>query len=229
MTDSFRRRVVVLAALILAFRLWLSAALPVSGDEAYFVYWGVIPDLGLYDHPPMVGWWLQLLLHASAEPWVLRLPSTVLPGILAAGIFLALRGRDPERAALAALAFVLLPASVCNVLISTDTPLIYFSFLSALCFRTARERRSAAWYAAAGALLGAAFLSKYFAALLGLAYIAWVLASPRAERDWRGLAVTVACALPFAGLNLYWNYENCWANLMFNVYNRHSNAGLAWW
>jgi dolichyl-phosphate-mannose-protein mannosyltransferase len=229
MTDSVRRRVVVLAALILAFRLWLSAALPFTGDEAYFVYWGAIPELGFYDHPPMIGWWLQLLLHASAEPWVLRLPSTVLPPILAAGIFLALRGRDPERAVLAALAFLLLPASVWNVLISTDTPLVFFSFFSALCFRTALERRSAAWYAAAGALLGAAFLSKYFAVLLGLAYIAWVLASPRAERDWRGLAVTVACALPFAGLNLYWNYENCWANLMFNVYNRHGNAGLAWW
>jgi hypothetical protein len=229
MTDSFRRRVVVLAALILALRLWLSAALPVSGDEAYFAYWGVIPDLGFYDHPPMVGWWLQLLLHVSAEPWVLRLPSTVLPAILTAGIFLALRRRDPERAVLAALAFLLLPASVWNVLITTDTPLVFFSFFSALCFWKGVARRSAAWHAAAGAFLGCAFLSKYFAVLLGLGYVAWVLASPRGERDWRGLAVTVACALPFAALNLYWNYENCWANLMFNVYNRHGNAGWAWW
>lgn len=229
MTDSVRRRVVVLAALILAFRLWLSAALPVTGDEAYFIYWGVKPDLGFYDHPPMVGWWLNLLLRLSAEPWVMRLPSTVLPAVIAAGIWLALRRRDEERATLAAAAFLLLPASVWNVAITTDTPLILFSFFSALCFRTALARRSAGWYAAAGALLGAAFLSKYFAVLLGLGYIVWVLATPRAERDWRGLAVTVACALPFAGINAYWNYENCWANLMFNVYNRHGDAGLAWW
>jgi hypothetical protein len=229
MTDSVRYRIVVLAALLLAFRLWLSAALPVTGDEAYFVYWGAIPDLGFYDHPPMVGWWLYLLLRISAEPWVLRLPSTVLPAVLAAGIYLALRRRDPERAGLAALAFLLLPASVWNILITTDTPLVFFSFFSALCFRTALARRSAPWYAAAGALLGAAFLSKYFAVLLGHAYIVSELAAPRGERDWRGLAVTVACALPFAGLNLYWNYENCWANLMFNVYNRHDNAGLKWW
>src|SRR3954453_13489872 len=180
MTDSVRRRVVVLAALILALRLWFSAAFPVTGDEAYFVYWGAIPDLGFYDHPPMVGWWEALLLSVSAEPWVLRLPSTLLPAVVAAGIFLALRRRDEERAALAALAFLLLPVSVWNVLITTDIPLVFLSFFSALCFRTALARRSAAWYAAAGALLGAAFLSKYFAVLLGLAYVVHVAATPKA-------------------------------------------------
>ena len=229
MTDSVRRRVVVLAALILAFRLWLSAALPFTGDEAYFTYWGVWPDLGFYDHPPMVGWWLALLVRLSAEPWMLRLPSTLLPLVLAAGIWLALRRRDEERAALAALAFLLLPVSVWNVLITTDIPLVFFSFFSALAFRRALERRSAAWYAAAGVLLGGAFLSKYFAVLFGLGYIACVLAAPKPERDWRGLALTIACAVPFGLLNAYWNYENCWANLMFNVYNRHGDSGLAWW
>jgi hypothetical protein len=229
MTDSVRRRIVVLAALILAFRCWLSAALPFTGDEAYFAYWGAIPDLGFYDHPPMVGWWEALLLSVSAEPWVLRLPSTLLPMVLAAGIYLPLRRRDEERAALAALAFLLLPVSVWNVLITTDIPLVFLSFFSAVCFRTALARRATLWYAAAGALLGAAFLSKYFAVLLGLAYVAHVLLSPRAERDWRGLAVTIACALPFAAINLYWNYEHCWANLMFNLYNRHGDAGWAWW
>ncbi len=229
MTDSVRRRVVVLAALILAFRLWLSATLPFTGDEAYFTYWGVKPDLGFYDHPPMVGWWLALLVRLSAEPWVLRLPSTLLPFVLATGVWLALRRRDEERAALAALAFLLLPVSVWNVLVTTDVPLVFFSFFSALAFRRALARRSAAWHALAGVLLGCAFLSKYFAVLLGIAYIAWVLAAPKPERDWRGLAITVACALPLGLLNAWWNYENCWANLMFNVYNRHGNSGLAWW
>ena len=229
MTDSVRRRVVVLAALILAFRLWLSAALPFTGDEAYFAYWGVWPALGFYDHPPMVGWWLALLVRLSPEPWMLRLPSTLLPLVLAAGVWLALRRRDEERALLAALAFLLLPVSVWNVLVTTDIPLVFFSFLSALAFRRALERRSASWHALAGVLLGCAFLSKYFAVLLGLAYIAWVLVLPRSERDWRGLALTIACAVPFGLLNAYWNYENCWANLMFNVYNRHGDSGLAWW
>ena len=228
MIERPSRWLVPVAALILAFRFWLSSAFPVTGDEAYFIYWGVAPDLGFYDHPPMVGWILNALLRVSAEPWVLRLPSTLLPALIAAGIFFSLRRLDQERAALAALAFLLLPISVWNVLVTTDTPLILFSFFSALCFRAALERRQRRWYALAGVLLGAAFLSKYFAVLLGLAYIGYVVASPPAERDWRGLGVTVLCALPFAGVNAYWNYEHCWANLMFNLYNRHGDAGWSW-
>src|SRR5437899_5636223 len=44
--------------------------------------------------------------------------------------------------------------------------------------------------------LGLAFLSKYFAVLLGLAYVAYVAFSPRGQRDWRALALVVLCSLP---------------------------------
>ena len=50
-----------LAALIV-FRLWFSVALPMTGDEAYFVLWGEHPAGGYYHHPPMVGRWLSGLL-----------------------------------------------------------------------------------------------------------------------------------------------------------------------
>ncbi len=36
------------------------------------------------------------------------------------------------------------------------------------------------------------------------------------------------CSLPFAAVNLWWNYEHCWANLMFNLYNRHGAASWSW-
>jgi len=212
-------------AATLAFRFWLSASLPMTADEAYFVLWGRKPDLGFYDHPPMIGWWLALLLRLSHAVWVLRLPVTLLSFALAAGIYLALRRADPARAALAAFAFLLLPANVWGVFITTDTPLILFCFASAFAFWRGLARRSAGWQALAGAFLGLAFLSKYFAVLLGLAYLAYVALSPRGERDWRGLALVVLCSLPFAAVNAWWNYEHCWANLMFNLYNRHGAAG----
>ena len=50
-----------------------------TGDEAYFVLWGRHPDLGFYDHPPMVGWLLALILRWSDAEWALRLPVTLLP------------------------------------------------------------------------------------------------------------------------------------------------------
>lgn len=209
-------------------RLWLSAALPFTGDEAYFLTWGVYPGLGYYDHPPMVGWLLYLVRRISDAPWVLRLPVTLLPFALAAGVYLVLRRADETKAALAALAFVLLPANLWAVLITTDTPLIFFSFASVLAFWQGLVRKSPAWQALAGVFLGLAFLSKYFAVVLGLAYLVYTVFSPRGQRDWRALALVVICSLPFAAVNLWWNYEHCWANLMFNAYNRHQGAGWSW-
>jgi hypothetical protein len=212
-------------ALTLAFKFWLAQTLPMTGDEAYFVYWGVYPELGYYDHPPMIGWFLALLLQLSRAEWVLRLPVIMLPALMALAMLRYLRPADESKAYLAALAFLLLPVNVWNVLITTDTPLVLFSFVSALCFAAALRRESKLLYAASGAMLGLAFLSKYFAVLLGLVYLTYVLSQPAGRRSWRGLAIVLACALPFALFNAWWNYEHCWANLQFNVYNRHDDAG----
>ncbi|MFM9972075.1 MAG: glycosyltransferase family 39 protein [Burkholderiales bacterium] len=237
-----------LAALLTLFRLWLAAAFPITGDEAYFAIWGLIPAWGYYDHPPMVGWWLALLTHFSSATWVLRLPSLLVPLLLAWGIYLSLRNTDREKALLAALAFSLLPLSVWNVFITTDTPLVLFCFLAGVAWWKAMPARDVRWSSTtahktrwggttahktrwqvlAGVFLGLAFLSKYFSALLVLVFIADVLLSPRGERDWRGLGIAFLCALPFGLFNLWWNYEHCWANLMFNLYNRHDSAGLSW-
>jgi len=223
-----RKALLAAGALILAFKLWLSAVLPFTGDEAYFLTWGVYPDFGFYDHPPMVGWLLYLMHRISDAPWVLRLPVTLLPFALAAGVYLVLRRADETRAALAALAFMLLPANVWAVLITTDTPLILFSFASVFAFWRGLVRKAPAWQGLAGVFLGLAFLSKYFAVVLGLAYVVYTVFSPRGQRDWRALALVLICSLPFAAVNLWWNYEHCWANLMFNAYNRHQAAGWSW-
>jgi 4-amino-4-deoxy-L-arabinose transferase-like glycosyltransferase len=207
-------------AATLAFRFWLAAALPITGDEAYFILWGRHPGLGYYDHPPMVGWLLAPLLRVSEAAWVLRLPVILLPVLVALLVRHALRAwfaRDADTADLAAIAVLLVPLNVWNVFITTDTPLALLSVASLLFF--ARER-----FLLAGMLLGLAFLSKYFAVLLGLAYLVWALAARRP----RAFALVFAGALPFGMLNLYWNWQACWCNVMFNAINRHEGAGLSW-
>jgi 4-amino-4-deoxy-L-arabinose transferase-like glycosyltransferase len=207
-------------AATLAFRCWLSAALPISADEAYFILWGRHPALGYYDHPPMVGWLLAPLAALSEAAWWVRLPSVLLPAALAFLVRRALAegfGRDADTADLAALAVLLLPVNVWNVLITTDTPLIFFSVLSMLAF--ARQR-----FFLAGLLLGLAFFSKYLAALLGLAYLAWAIGARRP----RAFLWALAGALPFGLVNLWWNWQNCWCNVMFNAINRNEDAALSW-
>ena len=218
---------------LIVFRVWFSAILPITGDEAYFVLWGEHPAGGYYDHPPMVGWWLTGLLAISRSEWVLRLPSLLLPLVLAWGAWWLVRPHGADRARTAAVLVLLQPANVWNVLITTDTPVILFSMLSVLAYVAAlrcngQPRRSLGWHALAGLLLGLAFLGKYFAALLGIAYLGHVLFFRRDRGRWLRFVLLLMAALPAPIYNLWWNSGHCWVNVLFNFMNRNQQAGFSW-
>ncbi len=227
MSGARRWFVAVLFGALLV-RLLLSVMLPVIGDEAYFYQWGVRPALGYWDHPPMVGWWIAAMLNVSHAPWSIRLPSTLLLAFVAIAVLALARRAGDDRAHLAAIGVVLTPPELLNVLITTDTPLVFFSLLSVLAYSRALQHNALRWYALSGALLGLAALSKYFAALLGFSYLVFALVSPRQEHRWRGLALAYLCATPFVLFNLAWNWQHCWANIMFNFFVRHDDAGIRW-
>ena len=215
----------------LVFRVWLSAVTPLTGDEAYFLVWGQQLAVGYYDHPPMVGWLLALLAPLSLHEWVLRLPSVLLPVALALGTRRALArwfGVAQPSADLAAVLVLLVPMNVWNVLITTDTPLILFSFAAIVLFARAAQRQWLAGFFLAGVFLGFAFLSKYFAVLLGLGMIAWALVRRGGGARWSALGLVFLGALPAGLLNLHTNFEACWSNVMFNAINRHEGAGFGW-
>ncbi|MBW7900888.1 MAG: glycosyltransferase family 39 protein [Rhodocyclaceae bacterium] len=176
----------------------------------------------------MVGWWLAALLPFGRAEWWLRLPALLLPFALAWGAWSLLRVQSDERARLAALLVLLQPADVWNVLITTDTPVILFSLLSVLAYVEGMRRASFAWHALAGLLLGAAFLGKYFAALLGFAFAAHALFARRDRGCVAMLAALTACALVGPAWNLWWNAGHCWPNVLFNFYNRNERAGFDW-
>ncbi len=214
----------LLAALVLGtlfVKLFLAWLVPVTGDEAYFVLWGQHPALGFYDHPPMLGWFLTPLLALGHALWWLRLPTVLVTTGIGWGIYRLLRDVDERRALLGAALYLLAPVSVAGIPIATDTPLILWSFLSALCFYRAQEKDALGWYLASGVLLGLAFLSKFFAGILGLAYVAYLaLYVRRGWRPWLGVGLVLLGALPSIGLNLAWNYDHCWDNYLFNLFNR---------
>lgn len=212
----------------LAVKLVLAAVLPMSGDEAYFIVWGNHLDAGYYDHPPMVGWFLHLLLYLGSAEVIMRLPAILLATVIAIGIYRLLKPYDEDKAALVALLFLISPLNILNVLVTTDTPLILFASLSVLALFRALQDDSRAWYAVAGALLGMAFLSKYFAVLLGLAYLAYAIFSARSRQKTQGFILLFAAVIPFALVNVYWNYTHCWDNILFNVFNRHEGDHWSW-
>ena len=211
----------------LALRLWMSVVFPITGDEAFFYWWGVYKDWGYYDHPPMVGWLIGLMRDVFGDSlWAIRLPAVLLPLILGAVLGWALQPVAGQRAGWAVLFFWLAPINWLNVLITTDTPLMFWSMLSVAVLLRAelRPRLDAAargLYALSGIFLGCAFLSKYFSVVLGLTYLVY-FAFYRRER-WQGLALVVLCALPGPAINIAWNMDHGWSNIMFNIFNRNED------
>jgi len=195
--------------------------LPLIGDEAYFIVWGKHPDFGFYDHTPMVGWFLTAMLSVSDAAIWLRLPQILITSFIGWAIYLLVRRQNEATAVMVAMLYLLAPVNLLGVLITTDTPLLLWSFLSGVCFYYAQRHDNRYWYLLSGLFLGLAFFSKFFAGLLGVAYFLYLLLFVRrGMRPWAGLLWVIAGTLPFIGLNLWWNYTHCWNNYLFNLYNR---------
>ncbi len=214
-----------LASLLL--RFWTAATFPISGDEAFFYWWGVFPDWGYSDHPPMVGWLIALMRATFGDGMVsIRLPIIVLPLALGAALWWGLSAVDRQRAGWAVAFFWLAPLNWLNVLITTDTPLIFWSVLSAAALmraerRATLDRAACGLYALSGLFLGCAFLSKYFSVVLGLTYLVYFMLYRRQRLA--GFALLVVCALPGPAINIAYNLSHGWSNIMFNVYNRNAS------
>jgi 4-amino-4-deoxy-L-arabinose transferase-like glycosyltransferase len=214
----------------LLLKIAIAAGFPITGDEAFFYQWGVRPAWGYSDHPPMVGWLFAVLHRISDEPLVLRSVTLLVTSVIGLGLVDALRRILPaERVASAWMAgavYLALPWSWLFVLVTTDTPLLLFMALSAWAYvrANAAPSSSAGWYALAGVLLGLAFLSKYFAVLLGVGYAVHILGWRRDR--WWALALVVAASLPLSAINVAFNATHGWTNVMFNVFNR--NEGGHW-
>src|SRR3954465_15994662 len=159
---SLSRWLLAAGLLSLLLRFWISVSFPVTGDEAFFYWWGVYPDWGYSDHPPMVGWLIALMRATLGDSlWSIRMPIVLLPLALGAALWWALKGGDRVRAAWAVLFFWLAPLNWLNTLITTDTPLIFWSVLSVAALMRAERRAQldrAAWglYALSGVFLGCA-------------------------------------------------------------------------
>lgn len=230
--SQLTRWLLAAGVLSLLLRLWISVTFPVTGDEAFFYWWGVYPDWGYSDHPPMVGWLIAAVRATLGDSlWAIRLPIVLLPLALGGAVWWALSAVDRVRAAWAVLFFWLAPLNWLNTLITTDTPLIFWSALSAAAlFRAERraqlDRAAYGLYALSGLFIGCAFLSKYFSVVLGLAYLVYFLLYRRERLA--GLGLLVLCALPGPAINIAYNMSHGWANIMFNVYNRNEDAVFEW-
>ena len=210
---------VALLALTLL-RLVVAADLPLAPDETYYWIWSHALAPGYLDHPPMVALWIRAGCFIAGEtPLGIRLLgplSAVLGSLLlfdAARLLLA-----SSRAA--CIAAGMLNATVLfgvgTVIMTPDTPLLFF--WTAALWAAVRAGRSggAAWWVTAGLCTGLAMASKYTAVLLCVGLGLWVLASPalraqlRRPGPWLGAAASIIVFSPV----IAWNATHGWASFL---------------
>jgi hypothetical protein len=63
--------------------------------------------------------------------------------------------------------------------------------------------------------------------LLGFAYLVYFIFSKKDRKKITGFVILFASVIPFVAVNIYWNYTHCWANILFNLFNRNKKETLS--
>jgi hypothetical protein len=199
-------------------RLRFTFATELGNDEVYYWTYAAFPDWSHFDHPPMVGWVIQLFtLNLTLDSEVFIRMAAVVSAAIATWLMYAIGRRlGGERAGL--FAAVLHTSAVygsvlAGVIILPDAPLVVFWLLALWLLLEmlpardigAREKRLALL---AGAAIGLAILSKYQGVFIGIGALLYVLLYDRRWLRQPALYASMALAALVASPILFWNLKN---------------------
>ncbi len=206
---------------LLVVRLICAARMELIPQEAYYWVYSQHPDLGYFDHPPMVAWmvWIGTALLGKGEmavrlcPVLLWLGSWWLQWLTARLWF-------GERAGWwTVVLFNFAPVFFApSFFAMTEAPLIFFWMVTLHAITKAVQTQRTGWWLWAGVGVGCAMLSKYTAGILGASLMLWLLLSPRLRfwllrpQPWLALAISVAVFSPV----IIWNAQHQWASFLYH-------------
>jgi len=205
--------------LLTGLRLLVAATTPLAPDEAYYWIWSRALAPGYLDHPPMVALWIRIGTDIAGPGTLgvrLLAPlSALLGSLLLADAAACLLPNRHAGVTAAALLNATLLFGVGSVIMTPDTPLLFF--WTASLWATARLLRGgrAGWWIAAGLFAGLALDSDYTALLLPAGIGLWLLLPEqrrwlRHPAPWIGLLAAFLVFLPV----LVWNAQHGWAGML---------------
>ncbi len=216
---------------ILGVTVWRIALLPFAGldlfvDESQYWLWGRELAFGHYSKPPMIGWVIRAttFLTGAEEGFDLRLALPILHGATAVLVlFLADEVTDLRTAALAAVSYVTLPVvSVGSLLISTDTPMLFFLAASLLVWSRLRNGPSLWLAVLLGLCLGLGMMSKYAMSFAFAGLVLVTILVPGWRIGWRDGLVAALVGLAVFAPNIWWNLQHDLATV------NHTADNIAW-
>ncbi len=218
-TDPYARRAVIgLIVIATLVRIRFALATELGNDEVYYWAYAAFPDWSHFDHPPMVGWVIQLFtlnLALDSELFI-RLAAVIGAAVATWLMYLVGRRIGGERAGL--FAAILHTSAVygsvlAGVIILPDAPLVVFWLLSLWLLLEAlpadgigpREKR---FVLLAGLTIGLAILSKYQGVFIGLGALLYVLLYDRRWLRQPAMYASMGLAVLVASPILVWNLKN---------------------
>ena len=202
-------------------RAVFAAVLEFGNDEVYYWTYALYPDWSHFDHPPMVGWFIQLfscnLLFTSE--FFLRLSSVVFMTLNTYLIYLIGKQVKDERTGF--YAALLYTASIyafviTGIFILPDTPLVVFIFLAVLQFIKYFQNEKNKHLVLAGLFAGLAMLSKYSGVFIWVGVGLYVIFYSRKEFKnpflYISALISAVCMLPV----LLWNLNNEFISFTFH-------------
>jgi 4-amino-4-deoxy-L-arabinose transferase-like glycosyltransferase len=219
MALSVKKLAAVLAVVTLI-RLVVAATAPLAPDETYYWIWSHALAAGYLDHPPMVALWIRAgTILAGQTALGVRLLGPLAAFVASWMLFDAGRVLFPGTKA-GVTAVLLLNATllmgVGTVIMTPDSPLLFFWTATLWAVARLAAGGPAAWWLAAGAFGGLALDSKYTALFLWVGIGLWVLLVPAVRpwlRRWQPWAACVIGFLLFAPV-LAWNAAHGWVGFI---------------
>lgn len=212
---------------IAAITLWRLALLPFSSaelfvDEAQYWFWGQTLDWGYYSKPPLIGWLLRLSTEIGSDsPFWIHAPLALIHA--GTSLLVMATGRrlfGDRTGALAGLAFATLPGvTLASLLVSTDTPMLFFFALALLAFVRLGERSSVPWALVLGTAIGLGLMSKYAMIYFPVSAAIAAIFVHQARIAWRDAAVAGLIALAIVSPNIGWNLGNDLTTLQHTAEN----------
>ena len=204
----------------------LAAWMEFGNDEVYYWTYALYPNWSHFDHPPMVGWVIQLFslnLLLDSE-FFIRLASVV---IMTANTYIIYRiVKDLKDATTGFYAALLYTTSIytfviTGIFIMPDTPLMLFWLLAvwmAVIYfkRLPTQQHSNSYMVLFGAFAGLAMLSKYSGIFLWVGMVLYILVFDRRPlKTWAfycALLISLCAVMPV----ILWNIGNNFISFRFH-------------
>ena len=211
-------------------RALAAAAIPLSGDEAYYWEYARHLSAGYHDHPPMVGWIVAASVALFGHgTFAIRAPFVLMATALAWFLHDATReATGSERAAFwgGALPLAIPLFSVAGIAVFPDSSLLFATSVFLWSGWRALRGDGRGWWLLLGAAAGMAGLCKLTGLyLLPALFVALVLFPDwrrwlRSWEPWLAVGVALVVFSPF----LYWNATHQWESFAYQYGSRMGRA-----